>query len=88
MEGKERRIIFTHHASQRMRERGASEKDVVEAIRIGEREPARHGHSLYRLNIEFNQEWDGRLYRIQQVVPVVAEEKDRLVVITVYTFYF
>jgi hypothetical protein len=40
------------------------------------------------LNLEFNREWDGRYFRIQQVAPVVVEEEDRFVVITVYTFYF
>jgi len=40
------------------------------------------------LNIEFQAEWDGKYYAVQQVAPVVAEEPHRLVVITVYTFYF
>ncbi|MBI4526738.1 MAG: DUF4258 domain-containing protein [Deltaproteobacteria bacterium] len=81
-------IVFTTHARQRMRERGAREDDVREAIRIGQRETAHRGLVLYRLNVEFNREWDGRYYGVQQVAPVVAEEKDRFVVVTVYTFYF
>jgi hypothetical protein len=81
-------IVFTTHARKRMVERGAREEDVIEAIRIGEREPAQRSLHLYRLNLEFHREWDGRYYRMQQVAPVVAEEADRMVVITVYTFYF
>ena len=81
-------IVLTAHALQRMGERGAREEDVREAIRIGEREPAQRGLFLYRLNLEFKREWDNRFYNVQQVVPVVAEEEDRLVVVTVYTFYF
>jgi hypothetical protein len=81
-------IIFTAHALQRMRERGAREEDVREAIRIGQREPAQRGLSLYRLNLEFKREWDGRYYGVQQVAPIVAEEATRMVVVTVYTFYF
>jgi hypothetical protein len=42
----------------------------------------------YRLNLEFQREWDGQYYAVQQVAPVVAEEAHRFVVITVYTFYF
>jgi hypothetical protein len=38
--------------------------------------------------VEFNQEWDGRYYRMQQIAPVVADEADRFVVVTVYTLYF
>lgn len=52
------------------------------------REPAQRGLYLYRLNLEFKREWDNRFYNVQQVVPVVAEEEDRLVVVTVYTFCF
>ena len=66
-----------------MRERGAREEDVREAIRIGQREPAQRGLFLYRLNVEFKREWDGRYYGVQQVAPVVAEEGERLVVVTV-----
>jgi Domain of unknown function (DUF4258) len=81
-------IIFTAHALQRMKERGAAQKDVQEAIRTGHREAAQRGLALYRLNMEFKREWDGRYYGVQQIVPVVAEEETRLVVVTVYAFYF
>jgi len=81
-------VAFTAHARTRMQERGAREEDVREAIRIGQREPAQRGLVQYRLNLEFKRGWDGRYYGVQQVVPVVAEEKTRLVVVTVYTFYF
>jgi hypothetical protein len=81
-------IVFTTHALQRMRERGAEETHVREAIRIGQREPAQRGLFLYRLNIEFKRDWDGRYYNVLQIAPIVAEETHRFVVITVYTFYF
>lgn len=71
-----------------MQERGAREEDVREAIRIGQREPAQRGLFLYRLNVEFKRDWDGRYYRVQQVAPIVAEEGERFVVVTVYTFFF
>ncbi len=71
-----------------MQQRGAREEDVLEAIRIGQKEPAQRGLTLYRLNVEFKAEWDGRYYDLQQVVPIVAEEEQRFVVVTVYAFYF
>ena len=43
---------------------------------------------MYRLNLEFKREWDGKYYSVQQVAPVVSEEPERFVVVTVYTFYF
>ena len=81
-------ICFTQHALLRMKERGSREEDVRLAIAIGEREPAQRGLYQYRLNVEFLREWDGRYYGVQQVVPVVAEEENRFVVVTVYTFFF
>jgi glutamate synthase domain-containing protein 1 len=88
MTEQEKPVIFTTHALTRMRERGATEADVREAIRIGQREPAQRGLFSYRFNVEFKREWDGRYYGVQQVVPIVAEEEARLVVVTVYTFFF
>jgi len=81
-------IIFTTHARQRIVERGATEADVIEAINTGLKETAQRGLFQYRLNLEFNREWAGKSYRIQQVAPVIAEEEERVVVITVYVFYF
>jgi len=66
-----------------MQERGATEDDVREAIRTGERESAKRGLSLYRSNLEFQKEWAGEYYAVKQVVPVVDEEPERFVVITV-----
>jgi hypothetical protein len=81
-------IVFTLHARQRMRERGASEDSVIAAINQGSKEPAQRGLFQSRLNMEYNDVWDGRYYGIQQIVPVIDEEENRIVVITVYVFYF
>lgn len=88
MSQREKPIVFSTHALKRMRERGAREEDVREAIRTGQREPAQRGLFSYRLNVEFRREWDGRYYGVQQVVPIVAEEERPLMVVTVYTFFF
>jgi hypothetical protein len=55
---------------------------------LDEREPAQRGLALYRINLEYQREWDGRYYGVQQVAAVVAEEPERMVVVTVYAFYF
>ncbi len=81
-------IIFTSHALLLMKERGTTEHEVLEAIRVGQSEPAREGRVIHRLNAEFRREWDGKYYGIQQIAPVTVEEDDRIVVITVFTFYF
>lgn len=81
-------IVFTRHARERIKKRGTTEEDVMRAIRGGYREPAQRGLFLYRLTLEYRREWDGRYYAVQQVAPVVDDTPDRLVVVTVYTFYF
>ena len=32
--------------------------------------------------------WKGRYYEVKQVTPIVVEDEDRIVVVTVYVFYF
>ena len=81
-------IRITPHARLRSQARGATEEEVLRAIREGIPESAKKGRALYRLNIEFNAEWMGEKYAVKQVVPVVAEQADELVVVTVYVFYF
>jgi hypothetical protein len=81
-------IVFSNHARDRCLQRGATEADVVRAIHEGKREPAQRDLWLYRLTLEFPKEWSGNSYTVQQVVPVVAEEANRFVIITVYTSYF
>ncbi|MFQ5613745.1 MAG: DUF4258 domain-containing protein [Anaerolineae bacterium] len=81
-------VEFSRHAREQMQERGAREDEVVEAIRTGERVPAKRGRVGYRKNFQYNQLWAGRPYAIKQVLAIVAEEADELVVVTVYTFYF
>jgi hypothetical protein len=52
------------------------------------KEQAQRGLFQYRLNLEFKRDWAGQFYGVQQVVPVVAAEETRMVVVTVYVFYF
>ncbi len=81
-------VVFSDHARQQMAERGATEVEVHAAIEQGQSEPVRNQRTMYRKNFRFDQEWRGRKHRIKQVAPVVAVEPDRLVVVTVYVFYF
>ena len=71
-----------------MEERGANKNEVEEAIKKGERIPAKRGRRAYRRNFQYNKEWGGKLYSMKQVMPVVVEENETIVVVTVYTFYF
>ena len=81
-------VEISPHARQQMQERGVEQAEVIAAIREGQVEPARKSRVMYRKNFQFDDVWRGRRYRIKQVAPVVAEQSDRLVVVTVYAFYF
>lgn len=81
-------ILFSQHAREQMAERGATEEEVIEAIRSGERVPAKRGRQGYRKNFQYDRLWGGHHYLTKQVLAIVAEETETLVVVTVYTFYF
>ena len=81
-------IVFSPHARGKMLDRGAAESEVEAAIGTGSPELARKGRIMYRKNFAFGDEWRGKRYAVKQVAPVVAEEADRLVVVTVFVYYF
>jgi predicted N-formylglutamate amidohydrolase len=81
-------VRFSRLALQQMSERGATEDEVLEAIRSGEQVPAKRGRLGYRKNFQYERLWGGRYYAVKQVLAIIAEEPETLVVVTVYTFYF
>ncbi|MBM4463932.1 MAG: DUF4258 domain-containing protein [Chloroflexi bacterium] len=81
-------IVFSQHALAQMPDRGATHEEVETAIRAGERVPAKEGRIAFRRNFPFQKDWKGHYYEVKQVMPVVVEESDRIVVVTVYVFYY
>ncbi len=81
-------IEFSPHALEKMLDRGVTESEVEAAIRPGNPEPARKGRLMFRKNFTYNRPWRGKHYAVKQVAPVIAEEADRLIVVTVFVFYF
>ena len=81
-------IVFSKHALQQMPDRGATRDEVEAAISAGELLPAKNDRIAFRKNFPFNQEWKGRSYAVKQVMPIVIEESNTMVVVTVYVFYF
>jgi len=81
-------IVISPHAREKMFDRGASESEVQVAISTGNSEPARRGRIMFRKNFSFNSCWRGKHYAIKQVAPIITEETDKLVVVTVYVYYF
>ena len=84
----EKPVHFSRHTLQQMIERGATDDEVLEAIRSGEQVSAKRGRLGYCKNFQYERLWGGRYYPNKQVLAIVAEEPQTLVVVTVYTFYF
>jgi hypothetical protein len=81
-------IRLSKHAQGQAAERGATEAEVKEAVYKGSREAATRGREICRYNFVFKRKWQRKYYPIKQVAPVIKEEEDEIIVITVYTFYF
>ena len=81
-------IRISGHAREQMTERGVEEGEVIEAIQSGEELSARQGRKKFRKNFSYGKVWGGKFYRTKQVVPVTAEEKGSIIVVTVLSFYF
>ena len=81
-------IAYSHHALEQMRDRGATTEEVEEAVRTGEKIPAKVGRLAFRRNFPFQGEWQSSYYETKQVMPIVVEETNRIIVVTVYVSYF
>lgn len=80
-------IKFSRHVLGNLLDRGTSKSEIENAIRTGERLPAKKGRIAFRKNFSHNGIWKGKYYQAKQVMPIVVEEPDRFVVITVYVFF-
>jgi hypothetical protein len=80
-------IRFSSHARGRMRQRGATEDEVMETIRTAPWTDAERGRQECRKDFPFNREWNGRVYASKQVRPVFIEEAQEIIVVTVYVYY-
>ncbi len=81
-------IVFSQHALDQLGDRGASEQEVKLAIQGGEEVPAKKGRRAFRKNFPFGSKWKGKHYELKQVMPIVVEDPEETVVVTVFVFYF
>jgi hypothetical protein len=81
-------IRISGHAREQLAFRGASETDVLEAIRTCPWTPAELGRIECRKNLRFEAEWNGKRFGTKQVRPIFVDEPDEIVVVTVYVYYF
>ena len=81
-------IRLSAHALSYVERRGFTTAEVEAAIRGSPWERAELGRRQCHMDFPFGREWNGCCYATKQVKPVFVEEKDGIVVVTVYTYYF
>jgi flagellar biosynthesis/type III secretory pathway protein FliH len=81
-------IRLTKHAQQQCIERGTNEQEITEAIQNGTKQSAKQGREKYQIIIQTNSYWQGKYYSLKKVAPIVIENQQEIIVITVYTYYF
>jgi hypothetical protein len=81
-------IRFTKHSLEQCHERGTNENEIIFTIENGSKESTKKKRFIYKYNFQYNNLWQGKFYHVKQVAPVIKEEENEIVVITVYTFYF
>jgi hypothetical protein len=81
-------VRLSGHARQQLEFRGGIEEDVVEAIRTVPWQQAELERLECRKSYPFKAEWNGSWYATKQVRPIFVEEDDKIVVVTVYVYYF
>ena len=81
-------VRLSRHARSQLEYRGATEEEVLTAIRSSEWQSAGLGRLECRMDIPYGHEWNGKMYGSKQVRPIFADEEDEIVVVTVYTYYF
>lgn len=81
-------IRLSPHAKEQTKYRGCSEEEVRQTIRTSQWEEAELGRLQCRKDFAFNNIWNDKEYKTKQIRPIFSEEKDEIVVVTVYVYYF
>lgn len=81
-------IRLSGHARSQLTRRGVTEHEVIEAIRSSPWQYAKHGRLECHKDFPYEREWNGKFYTNKRVRPIFVEEKEEIVVITIYSYYF
>jgi hypothetical protein len=81
-------IQLSKHAMGYIASRGFTVAEVEDTIQTCAWGAAELGRLDCRKDFAYQREWNGKVYATKQVRPVFVDEADKIVVITVYTYYF
>jgi len=80
-------ILLSEHAKEQLCHRGATEEEITETILSAKWGPAELGRMECRKEFSFNKERNAKFYKRKQVRPIFIEEKEEIVIVTVYVYY-
>jgi len=80
---KKKPIRLSGHAKEQLEFRGATEHEIIEAIREEIWQPAEGGRLECRRDFVFEGEWNKKPYKKKQVRPIFVDEPEEIVVVTV-----
>ena len=78
---------MSEHAKEQAHYRGCDEKEIVETIRATPWEKAKLGRLQCKKDFPFNKIWNDKEYKTKQIKPIFVEEKNEIIVVTVYVYY-
>lgn len=81
-------VRFHSHATERIVQRGATEREVAVTVETGEQFKAKFGRTGFRRNFAFEKQWQGNYYKTKQIEAYAVREVDDWLVISVITRYF
>jgi len=76
------------HATQRMRERGATAAEVRQTVELGHASPAKFGRTRFRRRFAFNARWDGKHFARKKIDAFAVKIAGGWLVVTVIVKYF
>lgn len=82
-----KRIIFSSHALQKMKERTTNEVEVIKTIHEAKWQSVKRGRFRCSKWFTFQQERYGIIYKGKDVQPIFVEEAEDIIVITVYVYF-
>ncbi len=71
-----------------MKERGATEDEIIETVKKGEKFLAKFDRKGFRHNFNYNNTWKDKYYNTKQLEVYAVLEDDTFIIITVITKYF
>ena len=81
-------IRLSQHAKEQAIYRGCTEEEVFDTIRNSQWEKAELGRLQCKKDFSFNKIWNDKEYKTKQVKPIFIDEKNEIIVATVYVYYF